>query len=204
MEALFSLGLGYCIGCISPSAWVSKRHQVDLKQEGTGNLGATNTMMVLGRSAGFFVMFIDVLKSYISAKIARVLFPQLLAAGLIACLGVLIGHCFPVTMQFQGGKGLAAFGGMVLAYKVWFAPVILLSGIGMIALLDTGAAMPLTAGILFPLLVAAVSDGIWQEVLIASIASAFLLFVHRDNFRLACTKKDFISVADFMKHILFK
>ncbi len=203
METILSLGMGYCIGCIHPAHWLEKRHNVNLKKEGTKNLGATNTMVVLGRPAGFFVMFLDVLKSYLSSRIARALFPQLAIAGLLACLGVIIGHCFPATLNFQGGKGLAAFGGMVMSYRLWFVPMILLPGLAMIAIFDTGAALPFTAGILFPILVF-LSDGIWQEVLIAAAASAFLLYMHRDNFRLAYQKQDFISVNNFLRKVLFK
>ncbi len=203
MESILSFGMGYLIGCISPAAWMGKRHHVDLKQEGTKNLGATNTMVVLGRSAGFFVMFLDVLKSYLSARVARALFPQLLTAGLIACLGVILGHCFPLNLHFQGGKGLAAFGGMIMSYKLLFAPMILLPGIAMILLLDTGVAMPVVASLMFPLLVMA-SDGLWQETLVAAIAGCLILYTHRDNIRLALEKKDFIQTRDFLKKILFK
>ncbi len=204
MEAILSFGMGYIIGCISPASWVGKRHNVNLKQEGTGNLGATNTMVVLGRSAGFFVMFLDVLKSYLSARVARALFPQLLAAGLIACLGVILGHCYPLTLHFQGGKGLAAFGGMILSYKLWFVPMIALPGLAMILLLDTGVAMPVVASVLFPILIMIASDGLWQEALVAALAGCLILFTHRENIQLALKKEDVIRTRDFLKNILFK
>ena len=115
MKAILALGMGYCVGCVSPAAFVSKKKNVDLKAEGTKNLGATNTALVLGRYAGYFVLFFDVLKSFVSYKLARILFPHLRLAGLIAGIGVILGHCFPATMNFQGGKGLASFGGLVLS-----------------------------------------------------------------------------------------
>ena len=104
-----SLGLGYLAGCINPAAWISQKKHVNLKEEGTGNLGATNTAYVMGKKAGYFVLFFDVLKSYFSFKIAEWLFPKLLIAGILASIGCILGHCFPVTMHFQGCKGLAAF-----------------------------------------------------------------------------------------------
>ncbi len=203
MEALLSLSIGYCIGCISPAAWVSKRHHVDLKQEGTKNLGATNTMILLGRSAGFFVMFLDILKSYLSARVAKVLFPHLVAAGLIACLGAIIGHCYPLTMHFQGGKGLAAFGGMILSYSIRFVPLILLPGLTLMVLLDTGVAVPFVASLMFPFLVA-FSDGAWQEILVAALTGCLILYTHRDNLKRAMEKNDVIQVTTFLREILFK
>lgn len=203
MHAILSLGMGYCIGCISPAAWLGKKKNVDLKKEGTKNLGATNTAIVLGRSAGIFVMLFDILKSYLSAKLAKILFPHLIAAGLIACLGVIIGHCYPITMHFQGGKGLAAFGGMVLSYKFWFFPAIVLPGLVLMGIFNTGAVMPFLATLLFPCLIS-FSNGCWQEVLVAVIAGAFILFMHRDNLRRAREKNDVVSFSEFLKNTLFK
>lgn len=203
MSAILSLGMGYLVGCISPAAWISKKKHVDLKKEGTKNLGATNTAIVLGRKAGIFVMFFDILKSYLSARIARVLFPQLVAAGLIACFGVILGHCFPVTMHFQGGKGLAAFGGMVLSYRLWFFPVIVVPGLILMAIFNTGAAMPFLASIMFPFLIA-LTEGSWQEILVAVITGCFILFMHRDNLKRAKEKNDVVPFSDFLKNTLFQ
>lgn len=203
MEAILSFGMGYCIGCISPAAWIGKKKNVDLKQEGTKNLGATNTAIVLGRSAGIFVMLFDILKSYLSAKLAKVLFPHLVAAGLIACLGVIVGHCFPATMHFQGGKGLAAFGGMVLSYKAWFFPAIVLPGLVLMAIFNTGACMPFLASILFPCLIAW-QNGCWQEILVAMLTGCFILFMHRDNLKRAKEKNDVVPFSTFLKNTLFQ
>ena len=75
MNAILSLAMGYFVGCINPAAWVGKKKHVDLKQSGTGNLGATNTALVLGKNAGYFVLFFDIFKSFFSYKAARLLFP---------------------------------------------------------------------------------------------------------------------------------
>ena len=120
MKVIVILTIGYLIGCISPAALLAKRKNVDLKKEGTKNLGATNTALILGKASGIFVMLIDILKSILSAKLTQMLFPQISYAGMLACIGCILGHCFPVFLHFRGGKGLAAFGGMVLAYDPLF------------------------------------------------------------------------------------
>ena len=61
--------IGYLIGCFNPAAMIAKRKHIDLKQEGTGNLGATNATYVLGRTAGITVLLMDILKSILSAKL---------------------------------------------------------------------------------------------------------------------------------------
>ena len=75
MKALLSLILGYFIGNFNTAAVVGRVKKVDLKQEGTKNLGATNTTLVLGWKSGVTVMVFDILKSFFSGKLAQFLFP---------------------------------------------------------------------------------------------------------------------------------
>ena len=200
MQAILSLGMGYLIGCISPAAWIGKRHNVNLKEEGTGNLGATNTALVLGKAAGIFVMVFDMAKSFFSYKLARLLFPQLVIAGLLACIGVILGHCFPVFMNFQGGKGLAAFGGMILAYNLKVFFTILIPGLILMAIFDTGVAMPVLAGIMFPIIVYCRSASL-AMLITAAAASALILYVHRDNLKRALEGNDVVGVRDFFRKV---
>ena len=74
MKILASVIIGYLIGCVNPAAIISKRKNVNLKQEGTGNLGATNTAYVMGRGAGITVLIADIMKSVLSAKLVKLLF----------------------------------------------------------------------------------------------------------------------------------
>ena len=106
MSAILSMGLGYLFGCLNPATWVGRKKHVDLSKTGTKNLGATNTALVLGKKAGYFVLVFDMFKSIFSYRLAKLLFPQLRLAGLIAGIGTILGHCFPVFMNFKGGKGL--------------------------------------------------------------------------------------------------
>ena len=129
MQVIISLIIGYLMGCISPAAIISKIKNVNLKETGTRNLGATNTTLVLGKRAGVVVLVVDIMKSILSAKLVKLLFPHAVCAGMIACIGCILGHCFPVFLGFQGGKGLAAFAGMVLEYNPWFAIPIVIPGV---------------------------------------------------------------------------
>ena len=202
MYSILSLGLGYLIGCINPAAILGKHYHVNLKEEGTGNLGATNTLLVLGRKAGIFVALFDIFKSYFSARIARMLFPQLLVAGMIASLGAILGHCFPITMHFSGGKGLAAFGGMMLAYNPVVFVIVVLSGIGIMVLLDIGVAAPLLGTVMFPLLAYLFSHDI-PTTACAVIASMIILCTHLDNVHKTREHSD-MKVKNYFRDILFK
>lgn len=197
MNAILSLCMGYFIGCISPAKMISRRKHVNLKQEGTGNLGATNTALVLGKKAGIVVLVFDIFKSYFAAKIAKIMFPHLAIAGLISSIGVLIGHCFPIFLHFQGGKALAAYGGLILAYDYWIFLVLLALGTILCFAFNYGVLMALTAGTLFPVAVF-VTGGSWIEVALAAIAGGFIIFMHRDNFKKARNKQE-IPVKEFFR-----
>ncbi len=203
MTAIMSLGLGYCIGCINPAAWIAKKKHVNLKKEGTGNLGATNTAYVMGKKAGYFVLFFDILKSYFSFKMAKWLFPKLLIAGILASIGCILGHCFPVTMHFQGGKGLAAFGGLILAYSPWMFLTIITVGITLMFICNTGVIAPFMGCLLFPVL-AYYSPHDTTELLAVIAASAIIFATHLSNFRMARRKEDVVNTRDFMEKVFGK
>ena len=202
MEVFLSLILGYAMGCLNPAAWIGKKNHIDLKQAGTGNLGATNTTMVLGRKAGAFVLIFDVAKSFLAARLARWLLPQLAVSGMLASIGVILGHCFPITMHFSGGKGLAAFGGMMLAYNPVVFVIVVLSGIGIMVLLDIGVAAPLLGTVMFPALTFLFShDG--PSTVCAVIASVIILYTHLDNVNKTRAHSD-VKVKNYFRDVLFK
>ena len=203
MQTIISLALGYFIGCISPAAFVSKKKNVDLKQEGTKNLGATNTALILGKKAGYFVLFFDMLKSIFSYTLARILFPHLAVAGIIASIGVILGHCFPVFMNFQGGKGLAAFGGLVLAHDPLLFAILLTLGIAMAFLMNYGVYLAITAGSLFPIL-SYFRSGSLSVLGTTAVAGGIIIAVHRGNLHRAITGEDPIHTRDGLQKIFGK
>lgn len=202
MEVFASLCLGYVMGCLNPASWVGRRNHINLKEAGTGNLGATNTTMVLGRKAGVFVLLFDVAKSFLAARLARWIFPQLAVSGMLASIGVILGHCFPVTLHFSGGKGLAAFGGMMLAYNPIVFVIVVLSGIGIMVLLDIGVAAPLLGTVMFPVLAYVFSHDIPTTVC-AVIASIIILYTHLDNVNKTRAHSD-MKVRNYFRDVLFK
>ena len=203
MNAILSLGLGYFVGCISPAAWVSKKKNVDLKQEGTKNLGATNTAFVLGKAAGIFVLVFDIAKSFFSYKIAKLLFPYLRIAGILACIGCILGHCFPVFMHFQGGKGLAAFGGLILAYSPWMFLTIITIGIILMILCNTGVVAPLMGCVVFPVMVFCTGHDLVETLAVAA-ASTIIMMTHWSNFRREKEKNDLVKTDEFLTKVFKK
>ena len=152
MEIILCLLLGYLLGCLNPAALLGKLKNIDLRQVGTRNLGGSNVLLCIGKVSGLLVMVFDIAKGYFSVKLARALFPLLSAAGLLAGIGAILGHIFPFYLQFRGGKGLAAFAGVVLAFDPWIFLLLLIIGVIAVLVVNYAYAMPMSAGFLFPVM----------------------------------------------------
>ena len=115
--------LAYLVGSIPSAIWVSKWFfGVDVSDYGSNNAGATNTFRVIGKFAGFSVLFLDILKGWISVKILTTYFfsatlqqDAFINMQLAIGISAVLGHVFPVYEQFQGGKGVATLMGIILA-----------------------------------------------------------------------------------------
>ena len=203
MHAVLSLLFGYLVGCINPARMVAKKKNVNLKEEGTGNLGATNTALVLGKKAGIFVLIFDVAKSFLSYKIAKWLFPKLLIAGILASIGCILGHCFPVFMHFAGGKGLAAFGGLILAYSPKMFLAIVTTGVILMFVCNTGVVAPFMGCIAFPVMVYYSSHDLLETV--ATLTASCIIFAtHLSNFKMAKRREDVVNTTDFVEKVFGK
>lgn len=113
--------IGYLFGCINGSQIVGKYKNIDIKNNGMKNPGASNTTVLLGWKYGIVVACIDIFKATISLVIAAYLLDRYLVSFelqmlllYINALFVVIGHNFPFTMNFKGGKGTASFFGILL------------------------------------------------------------------------------------------
>jgi len=197
MRMFFSILIGYFLGCVNPASIVSRRRGVDLRNEGTGNLGTTNTVLVMGKSWGALVLLLDMGKAVLSAKIAKWLFPKLAIAGMLAAFGAILGHIYPYHMHFHGGKGLACFGGMVLEYNPLVFLVLLSIGLVMALIVNYGVGLPVSAAILFPIAVGLVSRSL-PAFLAALAASSVILYAHRNNVAKALRGDD-IRVRDWLR-----
>lgn len=119
MERLVCLAIGYVFGIFQTAYIYGKMHGIDIRQCGSGNAGATNTLRVLGKKAGLIVFLGDVAKTVLAVLAVRLIFgnkyPDMLPLlGMYAAAGTILGHNFPVQLGFRGGKGIACTAGMVV------------------------------------------------------------------------------------------
>ena len=124
MNEFLLIVLAYLIGSIPTAVWVSKTFfNIDIREYGSGNAGATNTFRVLGSKWGSFVMLVDVLKGVLATSL-YILLPYYLfnewdRTNFMIGLGLasVLGHIFPIWANFRGGKGVATLLGMAVAIQ---------------------------------------------------------------------------------------
>lgn len=121
IEVFIGVLVAYLLGSIPTAVWYGRVfHGVDIRNHGSGNAGATNSLRVLGKKAGVIVLLIDLLKGYLAVSLASIVIQNsdFQPVGYIVPflgLAVVIGHIFPVFAQFKGGKGVATSLGVILA-----------------------------------------------------------------------------------------
>lgn len=131
VEIILGLIACYLIGSI-PTAVLYGRllHGVDVRNYGSGNAGATNTLRTLGKTAGMVVMILDVLKGWCATNSALILLSMgaiaeqhLMIYKIVFGMVAVVGHIFPVFAKFKGGKGIACLLGMILAINLEVASI---------------------------------------------------------------------------------
>ena len=196
-----SILLGYLLGSLSPAALISKLKKSDLRTQGTKNLGASNTLLTFGKAWGALVMLFDIAKAYLAYKLAQWICPAVSLIGMLAGSAAVVGHIFPFYLKFKGGKGLAAYGGLVLACDpMVFCGLLVLATI-LIIVTNHSSIMPMTAAVLFPILLFIRTQSIPMTV-IAALISALMAWKHRENLMQAIRNED-LQIRKYIKENIF-
>lgn len=117
MYRLGALVIGYLLGNVQSAILLGRLKGIDIRTQGSGNAGTTNTVRVLGKKSGAIVLLMDIVKTLMAILISRLLFQSVapsIVVTLYAGLGVIIGHSYPVFFGFKGGKGIAATAGLII------------------------------------------------------------------------------------------
>ncbi len=181
--------LAYLLGSIPSSVWLGRwLKEVDLRDHGSGNAGATNAFRVLGKPIGIAVLTMDMLKGFLAVNLSHVqhdILPDsegwmILRIGLGAI--AVVGHIFPLFARFRGGKGVATMAGIGLAVH----PLAALAAMGVYALIfalfKLSALGSLTAVLSYPVWVMLVFQSEFKAIWIFSLVVPVLTIVtHRSN-----------------------
>ncbi len=131
--------IGYILGLFQTGYIYGKAHNVDIRQQGSGNAGTTNALRTLGWKAGLITFIGDLGKAMLSMLFAWLLFHEKYPDGvklleMYAGFGAVLGHNFPFYLKFKGGKGIACTSGFILAFHPFMAPICLILFIGAVVI----------------------------------------------------------------------
>jgi glycerol-3-phosphate acyltransferase PlsY len=122
-ETLFALALGYLLGSIPFGLLLTRlAGKGDLREIGSGNIGATNVLRTGNRALAALTLILDCLKATAAILLAKRLFGDASAAP--AATGAMVGHLYPVWLKFRGGKGAATLLGVLIGLPLWAAAVV--------------------------------------------------------------------------------
>ncbi|MGX4593738.1 glycerol-3-phosphate 1-O-acyltransferase PlsY [Leuconostoc sp. JNUCC 76] len=170
--------LSYLIGSLVPGFWVGKIfYHKDIRDEGSGNIGTTNSFRVLGIRAGITVLALDMLKGT-AAGLLPLLFHSSINPMLVG-IGAILGHTFSIWIGFKGGKAVATSAGVLLAYNPIFFIIIISI---FIILLSISSMVSLSSMISFSCAVLiSLYYHDWILTIVASILTIFVFYRHRTN-----------------------
>lgn len=181
--------LAYLLGSIPSAVWIGKRfHNIDVRQHGSGNAGATNVIRILGWKTGIPVLLIDVAKGWLAA-ILPVFFhladpgsALLINLQIMTGIVCIIGHIFPLFAGFRGGKGVASVFGVFLALQPLltvccmgvFLTVLFITGIVSVSSMSAGLSFPVFLFLFFD------TPSVLFKIFAVLVGTA-LLVTHRKN-----------------------
>ena len=180
MEYIIVILLSYIIGSSSMSFYLGKLNGVSINKEGSKNLGASNTMVLLGWKAGIIVALHDILKAVLVVLVARYVYGDLFAIGEVAGVSCILGHIFPFYLKFKGGKGFASYVGMTLALNWKFALILILVIVVLVLITDYIVAGTFSTMLLVPIILGIINSSFVIFAILA-VASIVMLFKHKEN-----------------------
>lgn len=186
MHPLLGVLTGYLAGSIPFAYLAGKAHGVDLREHGSGNLGATNAIRVLGKKTGLVVYFADTLKGFLPVYLLPGQLDTSRPAMWAIAIGVaaIIGHVKPVFLMGQGGgKGVATTGGVFFGLAWLPTLVAFFSFLIALALTRRVSIGSLTAAVVLPAGVAMQRGAADPLTLICGAIAIFVIWLHRGNIR---------------------
>lgn len=182
--------VAYLLGSIPSAVWIGKKfYGVDVREHGSRNAGATNTLRVLGKRAAIPVFVIDVAKGFAAVMLSLLMgfpggSPELYNVKFVLVAAAVLGHIFPIFAGFRGGKGVATLAGAVMAV---YPPAVLLCLATFVVVLLISHYVSLSsmaAGIMLPVYTVFVFKQTYVPLIIFCCAVAVLLiFTHRKNIK---------------------
>ncbi len=179
MNAVLAVTLGYLVGSIPFAYLLSRRHGIDLRRAGSGNVGASNVLRTTGVGAAVMAMMLDGVKGTLAVLLAQLLSANPLAS-VAAAFASILGHVYPVWLRFRGGKGVATAAGafaLLAPEAMGIAAAVFLIAVILTRFISVGS----IAGALTLAIVAAITDVPGVVAIGATASTLIIVYRHRGN-----------------------
>jgi glycerol-3-phosphate acyltransferase PlsY len=182
MLGLLAIVMAYLLGGIPFGFLLVKvTRGTDVRESGSGNIGATNVLRTTGRAAGVATLALDIAKGFVAVWLAAKVTDNAPEWTSLAALAVMAGHAFPIFLKFQGGKAVATFIGAFAYLTPLPLAAVLLLFVVTVAVTRYISAASILAAATFPF-------GVWiilhppaQVTIAAFVAGAFIVYRHKSN-----------------------
>ena len=157
----------------------------DIRDIGSGNIGATNALRTGNKTVGYATLFFDIVKAVIPIIYIKFNFTELLY---IASLCIFLGHVFPIWLKFRGGKGVATYVGILFALNIYFGFVFIVSWLITFAFFKFSSLSSLVASISIPIYLLILSK--FEHIFFFTIMFVLVFFTHRENIKRLKNKEE--------------
>ena len=157
----------------------------DVREIGSGNIGATNVLRTGNKFIGYATLFFDIVKAVIPIIYIKFNFTELLY---IASLCIFLGHVFPIWLKFKGGKGVATYVGILFALNIYFGLVFIVSWLITFAFFKFSSLSSLVASISIPIYLLILSK--FEHIFFFTIMFVLVFFTHRENIKRLKNKEE--------------
>jgi len=157
----------------------------DIREIGSGNIGATNALRTGNKFIGYTTLFFDIIKAVIPIIYIKFNFPEFLY---IASICTFLGHLFPVWLKFKGGKGVATYVGILFALNIIFGLIFIITWLVTFVLFKYSSLSSLVASVSIPVYLLISSK--FDHLIFFLIMFVLIFFTHRENIKRLKNKEE--------------
>ena len=186
MEILVVSILSYLIGSIPFGFILTKIFlKKDIRDIGSGNIGATNVLRTGSRSIGYTTLIFDIMKAVVPVIYIKLNYPELI---FIASLSAFLGHVFPVWLKFKGGKGVATYVGILFAINIYFGIIFTFFWFVTFFISKYSSLSSLVGAASIPIYLLILTQ--FDQVIFFTIMFVLIFFTHRENIKRLKNKEE--------------
>ena len=157
----------------------------DIREIGSGNIGATNALRTGNKLIGYATLLLDVVKAVLPVIYVKINYPELIY---IASLCVFLGHVFPVWLKFKGGKGVATYVGILFVIKISLGAIFCICWLTIFLISRYSSLSSLIGSLTIPIYI--FINGELKDVLFFGIMFVLIFYTHRENIKRLKNKEE--------------